>query len=38
MDVLGIILGVFLFAVWWEYPGSLVDDVVERLKKLLKNQ
>ena len=38
MDLLSIILGGFLLAIWWEYPGSLVDDVVARLKKLLTDQ
>ncbi len=36
MSLFDWVLGVFLLCVWLEYPGSLVDDVVEFLKRKLK--
>jgi hypothetical protein len=35
MNLLGLVLGLFFLMVWFEYDGSLVDDVVDYLKRVL---
>jgi len=33
-----IILGLFFLLVWLDYPGSLVDDVIQFLKRTLNGE